>query len=119
LDEGIAVGLGSDSVASNNLCDMLEEARFAVLAARNRPGSKRFIEPKEALEAITLGGAKALGMEDLIGSLETGKAADLAVVSLDHESQQPVGDIHAALVFSSSGRDVKMTMVAGNVVFQK
>jgi cytosine/adenosine deaminase-related metal-dependent hydrolase len=118
LDAEISVGIGSDSVASNNLCDMLEEARFAVLAARNREGSMRFITPKEALHAITLGGAAALGMDDSIGSLEPGKAADLAIVSLDHAAQQPVGDIHSALVFSSSGRDVKMTMVAGNVVFQ-
>jgi cytosine/adenosine deaminase-related metal-dependent hydrolase len=118
LDASIACGLGSDSVASNNLCDMLEEVRFAVLAARNRAGSKRFITPKEALHAITLGGARALGMEDSIGSLEAGKSADIAVVSLEHAAQQPVGDIHATLVFSSSGRDVKMTMVAGEVVHQ-
>ncbi len=113
LDTGIAVGLGSDSVASNNVCDLLEESRFAAFVARNRPGSQRFLTAKEVLEAATLGGARALGLDDQIGSLEAGKQADIAVISLDHEAQQPINDIHAALVFSSSGRDVKRTIVAG------
>lgn len=114
LDAGIEVGLGSDSVASNNICDLLEEARFAVLAARNRESSARFITPKEALESATLGGAKALGLANIIGSLEPGKQADIAIISLDHPAMQPVGDIHAALIFSASGRDVVKTIVAGN-----
>lgn len=117
LDAGIAVGLGSDSVASNNICDMLEESRFAVLAARNREGSTRFISPKAALETATLGGAKALGLDHLIGTLETGKQADIAVISLAHPAIQPIGDIHAALVFSASGRDVIMTIVAGRQIY--
>ena len=119
LDARIPLGLGSDSVASNNVCDMLEEARFAVLAARNREGSSRFIPAREALEAATLGGARALGLESKIGSLEVGKQADIAVIGLDNAAQQPLGDIHAALVFSSSGRDVLRTIVAGNEVYRK
>ena len=116
LDAGIAVGLGSDSVASNNVCDMLDESRFASLVARNREGSARFISAREALETATLGGAKALGLDAQIGSLEPGKQADIAVISLAHTAQQPVGDIHAALVFSSNARDVVTTMVAGKEV---
>lgn len=119
LDAGIAVGLGSDSVASNNVCDLLEESRFATLAARNRPGSNRFVSAREALEAATLGGAKALGLDHLIGTLEAGKQADIAIVSLDHLAQQPVSDIYAALVFSSNGRDVVETLVAGVSIFTK
>lgn len=114
LDAEIDVGLGSDSVASNNVCDLLEESRFAVLAARNRDASDRFISPKEALEAATLGGAKALGLDKMIGTLEAGKQADIAVISLHHPAIQPIGDIHAALVFSANGRDVVRTIVAGN-----
>ena len=119
LDAGIKVGLGSDSVASNNLCDLLEEARFAALAARNRPDRKRFITAKDVLEAATIGGAKALAMDTEIGSLEPGKQADIAVVSLTHAAQQPVNEIYAALVFSSSGRDVVKTFVAGSKVWQR
>ena len=117
LDAGIGVGLGSDSVASNNVCDMLEESRFAALAARNREGCQRFITAKEMLETATLGGAKALGLDHLIGTLEPGKQADIAVISSSHTAQQPVNDIHTALVFSSNARDVKMTMVAGSVLY--
>jgi cytosine/adenosine deaminase-related metal-dependent hydrolase len=116
LVAGISVGLGSDSVASNNLCDLLEEARFAALVARNRPDRNRFISAKDVLHAATIGGAKAMGLEGEIGSLEAGKQADIAIVSLSHHAQKPVNDIYAALVFSSSGRDVMSTMVAGKVV---
>lgn len=118
LDAGISVGLGSDSVASNNVCDILEESRFAAFAARNRPGRKRFISAKEVLETATLGGARALGLDKKIGSLEPGKQADIAVISLANIAQQPVNDIHAALVFSSNARDVLMTVVAGTEIYR-
>ncbi|MCC6825102.1 MAG: amidohydrolase family protein [Acidobacteria bacterium] len=113
IDAGIATGLGSDSVASNNLCDIIEESRFAALAARVRDNGPSFVTPREALFAATLGGAAALGMDDSIGSLEEGKQADITVISLEHESLEPLGDICAALVFSASGRDVRRTIVAG------
>lgn len=124
LDAGIAVGLGSDSVASNNTCDLLEESRFAALVARNRENgtsphevraypSARFVSAKQMLETATLGGAKALGLDHIIGTLEAGKQADIAVVSLANIAQQPVSDVHTALVFASNARDVVMTMVNG------
>ena len=117
LDAGIAVGLGSDSVASNNVCDMLEESRFAAFSARNRADRRRFISVRDVLEAATIGGAKALGLEDRIGTLEAGKQADITVVSLGGFAQSPVNDVEAALVFSSNARDVAMTIVAGKEVF--
>jgi 5-methylthioadenosine/S-adenosylhomocysteine deaminase len=65
---------------------------------------------------MTLGGASALGMEKVIGTLEKGKSADLAVLSFGHISQLPVNDVYSAILFSSSARDVLLTMVAGNEV---
>lgn len=118
-DAGIAVGLGSDSVASNNVCDLLEESRFAAFAARNRTGRKRFVSAREVLESATLGGAKALGLDHKIGTLESGKQADIAVVSLTSPAQSPVNDIEAALVFSSNARDAVMTMVAGKEIYSR
>ncbi len=117
LDEAIHVGLGSDSVASNNVCDILEEARFAALVARNRHNSKRFISAREVLRAATLGGAEAMGLGDQIGSIEPGKQADIVAIGLEHPAQQPINDIESALVFSSTGRDVIRTIVAGSTVF--
>ena len=61
LDSNIAVGLGSDSVASNNSCDMLEEARFAAFAARNRADKRRFVTAEDVLHSVTLGGAESFG----------------------------------------------------------
>ena len=118
LDNGITVGLGSDSVASNNVCDILEESRFAALVARNREGCRRFLSAKEMLETATLGGAMALQLDEKIGTLEPGKQADIAVVSLASTAQQPVNDVYTALVFASNARDVVMTMVAGNELYR-
>ncbi|HKP70356.1 MAG TPA: amidohydrolase family protein [Pyrinomonadaceae bacterium] len=118
LAAGIAVGLGSDSVASNNVCDLLEEARFAALLARNHEERNGFIGPRDALYAATLGGAKALGLQDKVGTLEAGKCADVAVVSLSELSQSPINDVEAALVFSSNARDVVMTIVNGRTVYE-
>jgi 5-methylthioadenosine/S-adenosylhomocysteine deaminase len=91
---------------------MLEEARLAAFAARNRPDRKRFISARETLEAATLGGARAMGLDQKTGSLEAGKHADIAVISVASISQQPMHDIEAALVFLKC--DVTMTMVAGS-----
>ncbi len=120
LDRGIAVGLGSDSVASNNTCDILEEARFATLMARSEigeNGGQRLLAATDALHAATAGGARALGLEGLTGELSPGLQADFAVVSLAGAHQLPSYDPLSTLVFASSGRDVALTVVAGKEVF--
>jgi 5-methylthioadenosine/S-adenosylhomocysteine deaminase len=117
LDAGIAIGLGSDSVASNNVCDLIEESRFAAMYARNRTGRERFVSARDVLKAATVGGAKALGLDEKIGTIEAGKEADIAVVSLSSLAQTPVTDVEASIVFSSNARDVVMTMVAGKEIF--
>ncbi|MEP6902737.1 MAG: amidohydrolase family protein [Actinomycetota bacterium] len=119
LNKQISVGFGSDSVASNNICDILEEARFATLLARNLPARKRFLHAKEIIETATLGGARALGLENETGSLEAGKQADFAVVSLENVAQQPVHDVYSALLFASNARDVRLTIVAGEEIYRR
>jgi cytosine/adenosine deaminase-related metal-dependent hydrolase len=118
LEAELKVGLGSDSVASNNNCDILEEARFAVLAARSADSGARAdtLNAEAMLFAATLGGARALGLDHEIGSLRAGMQADLAVIGLDGVHQQPITNPADALIFSSSGRDVRMTMVAGKEI---
>jgi cytosine/adenosine deaminase-related metal-dependent hydrolase len=118
IREDVLIGLGSDSVASNNVCDLLEEARFAVLTARNRAGRNSFISAEKALHMATLGGAEALRMDMIIGSLEAGKKADLAVISLSNSAQKPINDVYSAVIFASNGRDVALTMVNGSVVYR-
>jgi 5-methylthioadenosine/S-adenosylhomocysteine deaminase len=118
LNRGINVGLGSDSVASNNTCDILEEARFATLQARaGASQSEPMVTAEAALRAATSGGAAALGISG-IGALVEGGAADIAVVGLSGAHQLPSYDPMTTLLFSSSGRDVLMTMVAGREVYR-
>ncbi len=104
LEAGIAVGFGSDSVASNNTCDILEEARFATLMARAGGG---FVLGADALRVATFG-----------RGLSEGALADLAVVSLTGVHQLPSYDPIATLIFASSGRDVILTVVAGREVYR-
>ena len=118
IKAGINVGLGSDSVASNNTCDILEEARFATLLTRfDRDADS--INAEQALYAATLGGARAMGLDDRIGSLEEGKQADLAIIGLGNAHQDPVSSPIDALIFSSSGRDVILTVVAGKEIYRE
>ncbi len=114
----IRVGFGSDSVASNNTCDILEETRFATLLARTLEGSNRFLSAEEMIRTAAFGGAAALGLENEIGTLETGKQADLIVVALNNIAQMPVHDVYSALLFASNARDVHLTMVAGEEIYR-
>jgi cytosine/adenosine deaminase-related metal-dependent hydrolase len=123
IAQRLNVGLGSDSVASNNTCDLLEEARFATLLSRlpstiDDPGDRLppAIAAEQALFAATLGGARALGLDNQIGALAEGMQADITIVSLNGVHQQPMNDPSEALIFSSSGRDVVLTMVAGKEI---
>jgi len=121
VEHEIKVGLGSDSVASNNTCDMLSEASFAALLSRARGdlGSNgRMMSAEEVLLTATLGGARALGLDHHTGALVEGLQADLCVISLRGPHQLPIYDVAATLVFASSGRDVILTLVAGREVYR-
>ena len=100
---------------------MFEEGRFATLLARSVLGGAEdglSVTAEDTLWAATLGGASAMGLDDRIGSLEPGKDADLAVVSFKAIHQQPVYDPVRTLIFSSSGGDVLMAMVAGRETYR-
>jgi len=121
LDNGINVGLGSDSVASNNTCDLFEEARFALLMARSKSlgnNELRHLSAPEVLEIASAGGAQALGLEGQAGELREGSQADFAAVCLDGVHQVPSYDPATTLVFSSSARDVRLTVVAGREIYR-
>lgn len=117
LKRGIAVGFGSDSMASNNNCDLLEEARFAGMIARTKDQS--FMSASQLLETATAGAARAVGLQNLVGVLKEGLQADFAVVSLNGTHQQPMYDVCDSLIFASSGHDVTMTVVAGREVYSE
>jgi 5-methylthioadenosine/S-adenosylhomocysteine deaminase len=111
LSAGIDVGLGSDSMASNNRMNLLEEARTALLMQRARIGTHEALAAADVLELLTMGGACALGLADEIGSLEVGKSADLA--AFDIGTAVPTYDPAVAAVFSIDGSRARFVAVAG------
>lgn len=113
LDAGLRVGLGSDSVASNNRMDLLEEARLAALFQGARTQRAHALSAREAIELATLGGARALGLEDRIGTLEAGKDADLAAFALDRAHAVPVQAPEAAALHALRGTDATFVAIAG------
>lgn len=116
LAAGIPVGLGSDSMASNNRMDILAEARLALLAQRARLGFHDAPDAAEVLEMATIGGASALGLEEVIGTLEPGKQADLAAFAID--GARPVFDPITAAVFSITGASAQFVTVGGRVLLR-
>ena len=114
---GVAVGIATDSVASNNNLDMFEEGRTAALLQKMKSGDASQFPIETALKALTIEGAKVLGMEDEIGSLEVGKQADFLVI-------QPQGKIHlqpqenmlSHLVYAVKSSDVNDVYIAGEQV---
>ena len=111
------VGLGSDSVASNNGIDLFEEMRFAILVQRAHRRRADTPTAERLLKMATIDGARALGLEAETGSLEPGKQADLCAVRLDRPAMTPTHDPVAALVYSASARDVLLTVVGGDETY--
>jgi 5-methylthioadenosine/S-adenosylhomocysteine deaminase len=116
LAAGVRVGLGSDSVASNDRMDLLDEARLALLFATARTGRVDAISAAGALELATLGGARALGLSDRVGSLDVGKSADLAAFPLGAAGRAPVHDPSAAAVLALAGTPASFVAVAGRAL---
>jgi cytosine/adenosine deaminase-related metal-dependent hydrolase len=115
---GIRVGLGTDSVGSNNRLDLLEEARIASIVHRARLGSAAILPAEDLLRLCTLDGAQVLGMDDRIGTLEPGKEADLCAVAFTAPHTRPVHDALAGLFHAARATDVVLTVVGGEVLFQ-
>ena len=116
LNSDVRVGLGSDSVASNNAMDLLAEARLAILMQRASAKRHDVVTAADALGLATLGAARALGLEGDVGSLDVGKSADLTAFPLDQHANDPVYDPVGALVFSPGARVARFVAVAGNVL---
>jgi len=119
LAAGIRVGLGTDSPASTPSFDMFEEMRAAIYAARARARRPDALSASGALQLATLGSARALGLDDEVGSLAAGKRADLAVVSLAGSQYLPWEDPIVAVVFGGSPERVLLTLVDGEARYEK
>jgi 5-methylthioadenosine/S-adenosylhomocysteine deaminase len=118
LAEGLRLGLGTDGAASNNDLDMFEEMLTAALLAKHVTADPTVAPAAAVLEMATRGGARALGMEDRLGSLEPGKRADLIVVDLSAPRLHPLYDPVSHLVYAAKGADVRHVVVEGRVVMR-
>lgn len=113
---GVTVGLGTDSVASNNRMDILEEARMAALIHRARLRDCEAPSNEELLRLCTIEGARALGIDDRVGALQPGMDADLCAVSIAAPYARPVHDPLATLFHSVRGNDVVLSVVRGRIL---
>jgi 5-methylthioadenosine/S-adenosylhomocysteine deaminase len=119
LRAGVAVGLGTDGAASNNDLDMWEEMDTAAKLHKLTTGDPKVLTAEEALALATIGGARALHMDTDIGSLETGKRADIVVVDLDALNQTPRYSIYSHLVYATKAADVRTVVIEGRVVMRE
>jgi 5-methylthioadenosine/S-adenosylhomocysteine deaminase len=118
LRHGANVGLGTDGAASNNRLDLFQEMRTAALLAKAVSGDAEALPAYEALRCATLGGARALGLEQSIGSIELGKLADLAAVFLGALETQPCYDPVSHLVYACGREHVTHVWVEGEAVVE-
>jgi 5-methylthioadenosine/S-adenosylhomocysteine deaminase len=115
LAKGVNVGLGTDSVASNNRLDMLSEMRLSALLAKGFSEDATAVPAYQALQMATINAAKAMGMDHKIGSIEVGKFADLTAVRLSDLETLPYYDPIAHMVYSCGREQVSHTWVAGEL----
>lgn len=119
LDAGVNVALGTDSAASNNSLDMFSEAQYAALLAKAQSKDASAVSAEDALDMATINGAKALGLEHEIGSLETGKWADMISIRLDSPELKPLYDPASQLVYNQTGHRIEHSWVAGKPLMTK
>jgi 5-methylthioadenosine/S-adenosylhomocysteine deaminase len=124
LAAGVAVGLGTDGEKENNNLDMFEEMKVSSLLAKFASLNAAALDAWSVCRMATIDGARALGMDKQIGSLEKGKAADIIAVRVDTPrmtpliTKGPLANLHHNLVHAVQGGDVDMTMVAGRVLVE-
>ena len=119
LSAGVRLGLGTDGPAgSNNDLDMMEEMDLAAKLQKITHMDPRALGAKQAVEMATIGGARAIHMENEIGSLQTGKKADLIVIGLGAPNAVPLYDVYSQIVYALKASDVQDTIIGGRVVMQ-
>jgi 5-methylthioadenosine/S-adenosylhomocysteine deaminase len=118
LKAGVKVGLGTDGAASNNDLDMFEAMRQAAFLHKLATRDPTAVSARVALEMATIGGARVVGRQDQLGSIEGGKLADLIIVRTDRPRQTPMYDPISHLVYVTRGDDVETTIVNGRIVMR-
>jgi 5-methylthioadenosine/S-adenosylhomocysteine deaminase len=118
LGKGVNVGLGTDGAASNNRLDLFGEMRLAALLAKCGSGDAEVLPAWQALEMATINGARALGMDAEIGSIETGKLADMVALDMTQPETQPCYDVISHLVYAGGREQVSHVWVGGETLLE-
>ena len=118
LDKGITVSLATDGAASNDNLDMIETMRAAAFLSKVSTLKARSLTGKDVLRMATIEGAKAVFMENEVGSIEAGKKADIAIINLQKVHLQPVCDVINTIVYAANGHDVETVIIDGRVVMR-
>jgi len=119
IDAGINVAIGTDGAASNNDLDLFGELKTAALLAKAVADDASVLDAHAALRMATINGAKALGWDDQIGSLEAGKSADMIAVEISSLSQKPLYNPASQLVYCNAGSQVTHSWVAGKALLRE
>jgi 5-methylthioadenosine/S-adenosylhomocysteine deaminase len=118
LRQGVNVALGTDGAASNHSQDLFDTMKTASLLQKVHHQNAGVIKPYQVLKMATSGGAKALGLDSLCGTIEVGKRADLILVNIDTVHHQPVNDIFSQIVHCAKASDVQTVIVDGEIVMR-
>lgn len=116
--EGIRVSLGTDGQGSGSNLDLFETMKFTALLQKGVEENPKNLPAYEVLKMATINGAKALGLEEKIGSIEQEKEADLIMINLNEVTQKPINNIFAEIVYNVKGTNVEMTMVNGKILME-
>jgi len=116
IDRGVVVGLGTDGVGSNNNLDMFEEMHTVSLFHKHHQKNPTVLNAKTVVKMATIEGAKLLGLQNVIGSVEVGKKADLILIDLNKPHLTPIYNIYSHLVYAIKSSDVETVFVNGKVV---
>jgi 5-methylthioadenosine/S-adenosylhomocysteine deaminase len=118
LRQGVNVSLGTDGAASNHSQDLFDTMKAASLLQKVHHQDAGVIKPYDVLRMATMGGARALGLDAVCGTIEVGKRADLILVNLDTVHNQPVNDIFSQIVHCAKASDVQTVIVDGEIVMR-
>lgn len=118
LAKGVKVGLGTDGASSNNNLDMLQELRTAALLHKVNSMDATVLPAYQALELATVGGAKVLGLDQHIGTLQPGYKADLLIIDMEQPHFYPQHDVVANLVYAAHASDIETVIINGKIVME-
>ena len=119
LEKGVTVGLGTDGCASNNDLDMFMEMDTAAKIHKVATLNPTVMDAKTVLKMATIDGAKVLGLEDRIGSIEAGKCADIIILDMKKPHLTPLYNCYSQIVYSAEGQDVSTTIIDGKIVMKE